>query len=250
MIRQGWVSVAVWMSFGLLLEGLLGYKIPTYLNDPQRRELFQLAHTHGTLLGLVLIGAALCGRAGAAWPPGQSCVAGGRGADAIGIPTGRHLASRGRPRARHLDRSAGSVDGDLRGHLDGPRTHKHVRLQRMNAEAIRGDRRGSGRQRPTWPNRLVSRRTKHHARGSATPFDGAQDRPRPPGWFVRVHPRSSVVQFSPAMRPSSDTRLVWTGAPCSSGCEACPIDPGIAPAGLQVAELQQRLAGLQAGAGD
>ncbi len=59
MLRQGWVSVAVWMAVGLLLEGLLGYKAPSYLNDPQRRELFRLAHSHGTLLGVVLIVAAL-----------------------------------------------------------------------------------------------------------------------------------------------------------------------------------------------
>jgi hypothetical protein len=57
---QGWASIALWMSVGLLLEGLLGYKIPYYLNDLQRRELFRLAHTHGTFLGLVLIAAALC----------------------------------------------------------------------------------------------------------------------------------------------------------------------------------------------
>ncbi|MFN0111589.1 MAG: hypothetical protein ACKVZH_22230 [Blastocatellia bacterium] len=59
MLQQGWISVAAWMAVGLLLEGLLGYKAPGYLNDPQRRELFQLAHTHGTLLGVVLIVAAL-----------------------------------------------------------------------------------------------------------------------------------------------------------------------------------------------
>jgi hypothetical protein len=60
MMTQGWASIAVWMSVGLLLEGLLGYKIPAYLGDPQRRELFRLAHTHGTFLGLVLVAAALC----------------------------------------------------------------------------------------------------------------------------------------------------------------------------------------------
>lgn len=59
MLRQGWVSVACWMTVGLLLEGLLGYKAPSYLNDLQRRELFRLAHSHGTLLGVVLIVAAL-----------------------------------------------------------------------------------------------------------------------------------------------------------------------------------------------
>jgi hypothetical protein len=60
LLVQGWVSLAVWMTIGLLLEGLLGYKIPTYLNDPQRRELFRLAHAHGTLLAIVLILTALC----------------------------------------------------------------------------------------------------------------------------------------------------------------------------------------------
>lgn len=59
MLTQGWLSVALWMMFGLLLEGLLGYKIPDYLEDAQRRELFRLAHAHGTLLGLVLIVAGL-----------------------------------------------------------------------------------------------------------------------------------------------------------------------------------------------
>jgi hypothetical protein len=59
---QGWLGIALWMIFGLLLEGLLGYKIPAYLSDAQRRDLFQLAHTHGTLLSVVLIIAALCAR--------------------------------------------------------------------------------------------------------------------------------------------------------------------------------------------
>jgi hypothetical protein len=59
MLVQGWASVAVWMSFGLLLEGLIGYKIPSYLGDTQRRELFRLAHVHGTLLGVILIAVTL-----------------------------------------------------------------------------------------------------------------------------------------------------------------------------------------------
>lgn len=59
MLRQGWVGMAIWMAVGLLLEGLLGYKTPAYLNDPQRRELFRLAHAHGTLLSAVLILAAM-----------------------------------------------------------------------------------------------------------------------------------------------------------------------------------------------
>ena len=56
---QAWLSIAIWMTFGLLLEGFLGYKIPAYLQDQQRRELFRLAHTHGAFLGLLLLVAVL-----------------------------------------------------------------------------------------------------------------------------------------------------------------------------------------------
>jgi vacuolar-type H+-ATPase subunit I/STV1 len=58
-IFQALVGVAVWMTFGMLLEGLIGYKTPLYLQDPVRRELFRLAHAHGTLLSLLLLGVAL-----------------------------------------------------------------------------------------------------------------------------------------------------------------------------------------------
>jgi MoaA/NifB/PqqE/SkfB family radical SAM enzyme len=51
------------------------------------------------------------------------------------------------------------------------------------------------------------------------------------------------------MRPCSDTLLVWTGAACSYGCSACPIDPSTAPAGLQPADLERRLADVPARAG-
>lgn len=60
MLKQGFISLACWMTFGFLLEGLIGYKIPAYLNDNLRRELFRLAHTHGTLFSIVLIVVAIC----------------------------------------------------------------------------------------------------------------------------------------------------------------------------------------------
>ena len=66
---QGWSSVAGWMTFGLLLEGLLGFKTPAYLFDSDRRELFRLAHAHGTLLGLILLAAALCSQVFQITPP-------------------------------------------------------------------------------------------------------------------------------------------------------------------------------------
>lgn len=75
MMVVGWVSIAFWMSVGLLLEGLLGYKIPAYLNDLQRRELFRLAHTHGNLLGLILVVASLCISRSANPPPRAAQIA-------------------------------------------------------------------------------------------------------------------------------------------------------------------------------
>ncbi len=61
-LRQGWVSLALWISFGLLIEGLIGFRAPALMDDPVRRELLRLAHAHGTLLNLVLIAAAICAR--------------------------------------------------------------------------------------------------------------------------------------------------------------------------------------------
>ena len=52
---QGWFGLAVFMAFGLLIEGLIGYRSPAYLNDPMLRELFRLAHFHGTALSLLLV---------------------------------------------------------------------------------------------------------------------------------------------------------------------------------------------------
>ena len=54
---QAWIGIAFWMSFGLLNEGLIGFRIPGYVADDVRRELFRLAHAHGTLLSLMLLGA-------------------------------------------------------------------------------------------------------------------------------------------------------------------------------------------------
>ena len=59
LIAQGWIGIAVWMALGLLLEGLLAYRAPSYLEDAQRRELFRLAHAHGTVLNGLLVLAGL-----------------------------------------------------------------------------------------------------------------------------------------------------------------------------------------------
>ena len=62
LIRQGWISLAAWIAFGILIEGLIGFRTPALLDDPVRRDMFRLAHAHGTLLNLVLIAAAICAR--------------------------------------------------------------------------------------------------------------------------------------------------------------------------------------------
>jgi hypothetical protein len=51
----GWWSLLVWLSAGLVLEGLHGFKVGWYLDvaSETRRLLLTLAHAHGTLLSLV-----------------------------------------------------------------------------------------------------------------------------------------------------------------------------------------------------
>jgi hypothetical protein len=51
--RFGWTSLLVWMSAGLALESLHGIKLGGYLLDPLRREMWTLAHFHGSLLSLL-----------------------------------------------------------------------------------------------------------------------------------------------------------------------------------------------------
>ena len=57
----GWTALLVSLSFGIALEVMHGLKLGLYLDvsNDTRRMLWTLAHTHGTLLGLVNIGFAL-----------------------------------------------------------------------------------------------------------------------------------------------------------------------------------------------
>lgn len=72
---QGWLSLALWMSFGLLIESLMAYKSPSYLDDPLRRELFRLAHAHGSLFGVVLVIAAMWARSTGVTPSALAVLA-------------------------------------------------------------------------------------------------------------------------------------------------------------------------------
>jgi hypothetical protein len=54
-LRFGWWALLLFLSLGLILESLHGFKIGWYLNvsNQTRRLLWTLAHAHGTLLALV-----------------------------------------------------------------------------------------------------------------------------------------------------------------------------------------------------
>lgn len=55
--RLGWWGLLIFLSLGIVLETLHGFKIGFYLDPPHRlrRLLWTLAHAHGTLLSLVNI---------------------------------------------------------------------------------------------------------------------------------------------------------------------------------------------------
>lgn len=55
LLAQGWTGLALFLSLGFVLESLLAWKTPAYLEDPIRRELLRLAHTHGALLHVVVL---------------------------------------------------------------------------------------------------------------------------------------------------------------------------------------------------
>ena len=53
----GWWALLLFLTFGLLLESLHGFKVGWYLDvsNKTRRLMWTLAHAHGTLLGLINI---------------------------------------------------------------------------------------------------------------------------------------------------------------------------------------------------
>jgi hypothetical protein len=62
-LRAGYWLLAVSLPLGLTLEALHGFKVRAFLESDMRRELFRLAHAHGTLLGILcLVFAALAER--------------------------------------------------------------------------------------------------------------------------------------------------------------------------------------------
>jgi hypothetical protein len=54
-LRTGWTLLAVSLPLGVTLEALHGFKVRAFLESEVRREMWRLAHAHGTLLGILLL---------------------------------------------------------------------------------------------------------------------------------------------------------------------------------------------------
>ena len=52
-LRTGWILLAVSLPLGVTLEALHGFKVQAYVSSEMRREMWRLAHAHGTLLGML-----------------------------------------------------------------------------------------------------------------------------------------------------------------------------------------------------
>jgi len=57
-LRIGWWSLLIFLTLGIVLESMHGFKVQWYLGEQNatRRLMFTLAHVHGTLLSLVHLG--------------------------------------------------------------------------------------------------------------------------------------------------------------------------------------------------
>ena len=54
-LRAGWLLLAIALPLGVTLEALHGFKVQAYLASDMRREMWRLAHAHGTLLGILCL---------------------------------------------------------------------------------------------------------------------------------------------------------------------------------------------------
>jgi hypothetical protein len=73
----GWWSLLIFLTLGLVLEGLHGFKVGAYLNvsNETRRLMWTLAHAHGTLLALINLAFGFMVRLAPDWAPRQRAVA-------------------------------------------------------------------------------------------------------------------------------------------------------------------------------
>lgn len=54
-LRLGWAMIALFLAGGLGLEAMHLVKLELYVDAHLRRELWTLAHAHGTLMGVILV---------------------------------------------------------------------------------------------------------------------------------------------------------------------------------------------------
>lgn len=78
-LRIGWLSLLLFLSLGIVLESLHGFKVGYYLDvsNSTRRLMWTLAHAHGTLLALVNLAFALTVHLLPAWPIKERSLASG-----------------------------------------------------------------------------------------------------------------------------------------------------------------------------
>jgi hypothetical protein len=76
-LRFGWAAILVFLTLGLVLEALHGFKVQAYLSvmNETRRLMWTLAHAHGTLLGLANIAFAFTVHCTPGWQSGGRAVA-------------------------------------------------------------------------------------------------------------------------------------------------------------------------------
>ncbi len=93
-LQVGWWALLVFLTAGLALEALHGFKIEAYLKvtNETRRLMWTLAHAHGTLLGLVNLAFASSLRVLPAWPePGKRFASSALIAATVLMPAGFFL---------------------------------------------------------------------------------------------------------------------------------------------------------------
>ena len=82
-VQIGWVAILGFLSLGIVLEALHGFKVDAYLNvaNETRRLMWTLAHAHGVLIGVLHLGFAFTlrevGAPSVGWPRNVSlCLTG------------------------------------------------------------------------------------------------------------------------------------------------------------------------------
>ncbi len=76
-LRFGWWTLLVFLTLGLVLEALHGFKVQAYLSlmNETRRLMWTLAHAHGAVLGIIHLAFAYSVNCVPAWAPGSRSIA-------------------------------------------------------------------------------------------------------------------------------------------------------------------------------